>query len=79
MRLAPSVSYFVLCMFCGDSQRSEYWDEVEEHIMKCREKASPEKRGELGATDMETLPIRCETEVQANAAQRIPEIQEQAA
>jgi hypothetical protein len=73
------MSYFVLCMFCGESQRSEYWDEVEEHIMECREKASPEKRGELAVSDMETSPIRCETEMQANATQRIPEVQEQVA
>jgi len=77
--LAVKVSYFVLCMFCGDSQRSEFWDEVEEHIMDCREKVSPEKRGDLAATDMITSPVSCENEIAANAAQRIPEVQEQAA
>jgi len=68
------MSYFVLCMFCGDSKRSDYWDEVEEHIMGCREKASPEKRGELEASNMITSPVSCENEIAANAAQRIPEV-----
>ena len=71
--------YTVTCIFCGSWRQSHFWDEVEEHIMDCREKVSPEKRGDLAATDMITSPVSCENEIAANAAQRIPEIQEQAA
>lgn len=65
-------------MFCGDYQRSEFWDEIEEHIMECRDKASPERRGELEASDMRTSPIRCETEALSRASlERV--VEEQAA
>ena len=74
------MSYVVSCFFCGLVQVSEYWDVIEEHIMKCRDKASATDRGELEEwTGHETLPIRCETELASLAAVQGPPEQERAA
>jgi len=57
------------CPFCGSTHRSPYVDELESSVMSCREKAHPEKRGDLDAwPEGDTLPVRCETEALSRAA-----------
>ena len=57
------------CPFCGSTHRSPYVDELENAVMTCREKAQPDKRGDLDAwPESETLPVRCETEALSRAA-----------
>ena len=57
------------CPFCGSTHRSPYVDELENTVMSCREKAHPEKRGDLDAwPEGDTLPVRCETEALSRAA-----------
>jgi len=57
------------CPFCGSTHRSPYVDELENTVMSCREKAHPEKRGDLEAwPEPDTKPVRCETEALARAA-----------
>ena len=39
--------YEVRCIFCALIHRSEFWEEVENGIMRCRETAPGYKRGDL--------------------------------
>jgi hypothetical protein len=44
-------------------------DELENTVMSCRERAQPDKRGDLEAwPESDTLPVRCETEALSRAA-----------
>ncbi len=46
------------CPFCNRTHRSPYVDELEEAVMACREKVSPEDRGLLDAwEDLGRWPI----------------------
>lgn len=35
------------CPFCDRVHTGEYWDEVDEQVMDCRDRVSPKKRGDL--------------------------------
>lgn len=57
------VEYSVQCFFCGSVHTSQFWDEIDETIMKCRERASQRDRGEIGDW-VDNMPIiRCEAEI----------------
>ncbi len=51
------------CPFCMNVHTSPYVDEVEEIVLRCRDKAAPEQRGTLDAWEgRETQPVRSEIE-----------------
>jgi hypothetical protein len=35
------------CPFCDRMHSGEFWDEVDEQVMACRDQVSPRKRGDL--------------------------------
>lgn len=41
------------CPFCDHVHAGEFWEDVDEQIMRCRERAAPRKRGDLAAYDPE--------------------------
>ena len=64
-----SVSYEQRCPFCNQLLVSQFWDDLERHIMACREMALPEKRGELAdLKERITKPESCENEERRNLA-----------
>ncbi|MGE5851096.1 MAG: hypothetical protein ACM362_13290 [Candidatus Methylomirabilota bacterium] len=69
MSQSKLIVMFRECPFCGSTHRSPYVDELESTVMSCREKAQPDKRGDLEAwPESDTLPVRCETEALSRAA-----------
>lgn len=46
------MAFRVACPYCHSEQthvvESEFWDEVEEQLLRCLDRAGPEARGELG-------------------------------
>lgn len=39
--------YKVRCIFCRRDHESEYWDDLEAEILRCRDEAPSWKRGDL--------------------------------
>lgn len=52
--------YSVSCFFCSQVHSSDYWDEVDAAIERCRQKANGKDRGELDRFVDDTRPVRCE-------------------
>lgn len=57
------MGYAITCFFCGEIHSSDYWDDIDVAIEKCRGKAGVKDRGDLAGFVDQTRPIRCETEV----------------
>ena len=55
--------YSLSCFFCGQIHSSEFWEEADAAVEKCREKASARDRGELDTWEDSTCPIRCEVSI----------------
>ena len=63
--------YLARCIFCGAHLSTDFFDEVESHIMACRERTLPEKRGDLSAFPRAgTKPLTCEEEAVRKQAER---------
>ncbi len=70
------VVMFRVCPFCGQHHRSEYVDELEEMVLKCRETAERHRLGLLeDFTEHETTPTKCETEALSRAVSQDSEIE----
>lgn len=53
MSAAAVATIRIPCPFCDEMHTGEFWDEVDEQIMKCRNHVSARKRGDLAAYDPE--------------------------
>lgn len=54
--------YKVRCIFCGRDHASEYWDDLDAQILRCRDAAPYWKRGDLAShKDLSTRAITPET------------------
>ena len=53
------MSYEVHCIFCRRTHRSEFFDEIEDGILACRETAPEWKRGDM-ATEEPTMTVEHE-------------------
>jgi len=51
--------YLVSCPFCAQVHRSEFFDDIEEGIMACRDRFS-ERRQDLSTFKRENMTIRVE-------------------
>jgi hypothetical protein len=61
--------YEVRCIFCRETHRSEFFDEIEEQILACRDAAPEWKRGSLQSyKDPGMKPISTETAVYAEVS-----------
>ena len=58
------------CHFCGQSLVSLFWDDLESHIMACRERTLPEKRGDLSAFHGRIQTQACDGEVLRKQSER---------
>lgn len=59
--------YEVTCVFCKQLHRSEFFDELEETILACRDRAPIQERGLIEAyQDPGIKPISPEVEAYAN-------------
>lgn len=60
--------YTVRCIFCCREHASEYWDQIELEIMRCRDEAPAFKRGDMATfeEDPKIRPISCETTAYAD-------------
>lgn len=57
------------CPFCDRMHEGDYWDDAEEQVMECRERASARKRGDLEAyapEELEGFTVR-ETQIETPA------------
>ena len=59
------MSYEVRCIFCKSLHRSEWFDEIEESILACRDRAADWQRGLLKDFPNDTAPVKLEASVQA--------------
>jgi hypothetical protein len=59
------MSYEIRCIFCKTIHRSEFFDEIEESILLCRDRASDWQRGLLKDFPYDTAPVKLEASVQA--------------
>ena len=55
------------CPFCTKAIIREFWDEVEEHVMGCYDKATPQQQGRPWAVD-DPIPYSSPEEDKAIAA-----------
>lgn len=55
--------YSLSCFFCGQIHSSEFWEEVDAAVEKCRAKASLKDRGDLDGWVDDTRPTHCDAEV----------------
>jgi hypothetical protein len=56
------MAYKVRCIFCRCDHKSEYWDELDAEILRCRDEAPSWKRGDLAAFEESCIrPITPET------------------
>jgi hypothetical protein len=60
----PSLIYEQRCDFCKQVHRSEFFDEVEETILRCRDAAPGSEKGLLVDFSGDTHPIRVEGQLQ---------------
>ena len=59
------MSYEVRCIFCKSLHRSEWFDEIEEGILACRDRAADWQRGLLKDFPNDTAPVKLEASVRA--------------
>src|SRR3972149_10249780 len=59
------MSYEVRCIFCKSLHRSEWFDESEEAILACRDRAADWQRGLLKDFPNDTAPVKLEASVRA--------------
>jgi hypothetical protein len=58
--------YRIRCLFCKRDHVSPYFDEIEEEILACRDRAPDWQRGDLaGFKDPGMRPVSPETEARA--------------
>ena len=57
MGSAPVEIIRIPCPFCDRMHTGEFWDEVDEQVMACRDRVSPRKRGDLAAYDPEEFNL----------------------
>lgn len=51
--MAADETIRIPCPFCDKMHTGEFWDEVDEQVMACRDRVSSRKRGDLAAYDPE--------------------------
>lgn len=63
------IRYKVRCVFCRREHESEYWDDLDAEILRCRDEAPAWKRGDLESYEDPLLrPISPETSALMAAA-----------
>jgi hypothetical protein len=60
-----STEFLVRCIFCKNIHRSEFFDEIEEGILRCRDVASDFQKGLLRDFPHDTTPVKLEASVRA--------------
>lgn len=64
------VKYEHMCFWCKSLLVTPYYDEIEEHVMRCRENAPDWQRGDLSSYKQYGGPEPCASEQDRNDARR---------
>ena len=56
--------YTVGCPFCASPVFSEFWEEIDEHILRCYDHLSPKDKGKPWYADIPDGPSLCKEEAE---------------